>query len=287
MDIELLNHTYLALVNCTYGKETIENVLLQLNDFEKALKKIKNTAQFIQDYYNILCTIQYNLYAIISDNRYTSHKDELLDYRNRIFLSKLNTLKPENIMRKVTDIFNDFIKGITWFDNEKVFSAETPAYHRHGSCPERGNHNENCNDTSVDNLLKAERLEKCYIERLIYNDLWEKIMMMPQNKEHLDWLENTKRAYLTCFKDTNLEIQIEYSNKKYIEYIPETLHIKKNNEEYTYYKEYLYNRRIYIYPIDCRKKIGSKIYKKKNYGLEDNYWKEISTTTESKKHGSI
>lgn len=98
-------------------------------------------------------------------------------------------------------------------------------------------------------------------------------MMFPQDKEHLNWLNDTKKAYLTCFPNTSVEIKLEYSTKKYIEYIPETLFIKKNNEEYTYYKEFLYNKRIYIYPIECIKKNGNAIYKKKNYGLEDNYWK--------------
>ena len=278
MNKELLTETYLKLVNFTYGKEKIENVLLVLDNFEIALRKIKNVPQFINDNSSILSTIQYNLYSIISDIKNIDYKSELLNSRNRIFLSKLPTLKPENIMHKVTDIFNDFIKGITWFDNEKQFNQKEPAYHRHGSCQERGKMNDNCKE----NQERARNIEKCYIERLIYNELWEKIMMFPQDKEHLDWLNDTKKAYLTCFPNTNIEIKLEYSTKKYIEYIPEVLRITKNNEEYIYYKDYLYNKRIYIYPIECIKKLGNVIYKKKNYGLEDNYWK-ISVGSDTKK----
>ena len=35
-------------------------------------------------------------------------------------------------MRKVTDTLHDFIKGITWFDNEHTYSPKEPAYHRPG-----------------------------------------------------------------------------------------------------------------------------------------------------------
>lgn len=76
------------------------------------------------------------------------------------------TYGKENIdnVLKDTDIFNDFIKGITWFHNEKVFNLKEPAYHRHGSCQERGKMNDNCKE-------RAENIEKCYFERLIYNEL--------------------------------------------------------------------------------------------------------------------
>lgn len=141
-------------------------------------------------------------------------------------------------MQKNLDIFNDFMKGITLFDDEKGFRPNIyePIFNRH-----------------------KENNEKCYIEKLVYNEICR-----------------DQKIDLNDLGRYNIEIKIEYSTKKYIEHIPKILHIFKNNEEYTYYKEFLYDRRIYMYPVYCTKKINNIIYKKENYGLTDNLWKLTS-----------
>ena len=288
---QLLSNANIILCKATYHRDSIENVMSILLAFEQELNKIKkkDIPEFIQKYGCMLSSIQYNLYTLISDPNNATHKPDLLNSRNRIFFSKLPSIQPEIVMRKVTDIFHDFIKGITWFDNEHTYSPKEPAYHRPGSCPANGQNNPTC---TKGNNINANVIEKCYIERLIYNAIWQKIMMFPQDKQHNDWLENTRKAYNTCFPNTNIEATLGYSNKKYIEHIPEVLSVTKTNnliftkDECIYTKEYLYNRRMYVFPVDCVKHVGTMIYKKKNYYVEDSIWKAVNTQNDAKMYAT-
>jgi hypothetical protein len=285
---EFIKETNLTLCKATYKRESIENVLAILKNFEKHLKKANDISAIIEDHNDMLLSIQYNLYFLISEKGNSSFKKDLLDCRNRIFLSKLPGVKPIDLMQKVTTIFNDFIKGITWFISEKRYKLTEPAYHRDGSCPARGGLNPTC--TLFDNV-NADVIEKCYIERLIYDNIWQVVMMCAQDKEHQNWLEETRKAYKTCFPNTILEIKVQYSDKKYIEHIPERLTVTKTNvllysvEEYKYTKEYSYQKRIYVYPVRCVKYVGRNTYRKNTYYIEDDVWK-LQPVKTLKQHAS-
>ena len=76
----------------------------------------------------------------------------------------------------VTDLFEMFIKGITYFSNES--SDVHPIYHRFYSCgPREDTHrlgNLVCTGTLGKTELNRRRnlIERCYIERLIFDKLW-------------------------------------------------------------------------------------------------------------------
>jgi len=43
---------------------------------------------------------------------------------NRIYLSKFPSLQLENVMQNVTEIFNEFVKGIILFDSEEPYNLK-------------------------------------------------------------------------------------------------------------------------------------------------------------------
>jgi hypothetical protein len=124
----------------------------------------------------------------------------------------------------VTLIFNEFIKGITFFEDEQ--SADTPIYHRLVSCGPGDDSFRNaylqCNSSMspVEVQKVSNRINTCYIERLIYDVLWkDQSLYFPtsvtdsgnkQNKGHLDRIEVTHNDYKTCFPDTHIEAHIIY-----------------------------------------------------------------------------
>ena len=170
----------------------------------------------------------------------------------------------------ITELFENFIKGITYFSNE--VSDARPIYHRLYSCgPHEDSHrtgNLVCT-AGLDRKELARRrplIERCYVERLIYDKLWTKeALFFPavgtqetsQDTGHMFRLDLTKKDFETCFPNTELSVQIDYDDN-----MPTTLVLKKNigNEttEIRYKKNINitgYGHRIYEDLVECRKEV--------------------------------
>ncbi|MFM2010356.1 MAG: hypothetical protein RLZZ479_747 [Bacteroidota bacterium] len=91
-------------------------------------------------------------------------------------------------------------------------------------------------------LAKVKRqIQTCYLERLIYDDLYKKqTLFFPkqgdaspaQDDGHVHWLEQTKRDYLTCFPNEDIKVSLEefHNNTSF----PTVLRVSRNNIDEVY-----------------------------------------------------
>jgi hypothetical protein len=227
------------------------------------------------------------------------HKADIIVYRDRIFMSRLRDIVIVEKSRKLTSLFNEFIKGITYFDNEQVYSVREPVYHRRGSCVARGNINKEC-DGLITNAETSQEIEKCYIERLIYDKMWSEILGMQQDEGHLNWISQTKNAYRTCFPNRDIEVELPEFPQDYRSFndlnnshqklvVPTQLIIRyyENGSLHsteTYTKTYNDVLNQYIYPVDCIKKIGQNIFiRSSNFDDNGHNWIAVGGKTIRKK----
>ena len=214
MNSDYLQNVLMSLVDCSRGRISKIDVLNVLNDFKDNIRKtlLKRPAEkdmFIKTYYDILSSIKFELDYLIKEPHMQPNND-IIRLRDRLYADLLFDIQVENEMRKVTGIFNEFLKGITYFSNQIPNSGQ-PVYHRPGfSCKSRGQKNDEC-DEKNSNTVKASKkktIRICYIERLVYDELWIKMMFSSQDLRHVSWLDDTMKAYQTCFSDGNIRIEL-------------------------------------------------------------------------------
>ena len=179
----------------------------------------------------------------------------LRSLHDKIFVKALECDKAMRL--SVTTLFENFIKGLTYFAKEQ--SKSTPIYHRIYSC---GPHSEThrlgnlvCN-TSLNEIEIGRRrilIERCYIERLIYDQLYvHETLHFPlsgnsihqQNVGHLYRLDLTRKDFETCFPDVKITVEIEYQDGfPYILIVQRTDKANKMDTYLKYYKTVRLNNR--------------------------------------------
>jgi hypothetical protein len=187
----LLNDTKINLIEYSrdFFQGPFNNLVIKLNSI------IRYRNNYFDQNKQLFKDIQVEIFQCIRHNNIpNNHKQDLILLRDRLFIPRYRQeiIEPS----KVTKLFNDFIKGITVFS-----SLSQPIYHRRRSCSSRG---------SPSNRTKEKEIERCYIERLIYDELWEKYTQSFQDQNHLNWLEDTTNAYQTCYPNTVIKIRINY-----------------------------------------------------------------------------
>ena len=226
-------------------KNINENKLIDLyknlDIFYSKLYNIKNNHILLQGF------IDYN-YIKIKEVKYFLLSTKTIKSRSmhdKIFtkLLKLNNFIPLGI----TQVFKDFIEGITYFSDELENKIKIPIYHRAASC---GNSSEDfkkkyfdCYNTNTPEEIeiKKKHIFKCYVERLIYDDMFRTLSLhfpstlnnqnLKQNKGHLFQLSERAKNYNKCFLNINIIIELEYDNNLpiilKINYIKDNKIIKK------------------------------------------------------------
>jgi hypothetical protein len=200
-----------------------------------------------------------------------------------------------------TKLFGEFIPGITYFKIQEPF-IKYPIYHRLLSCgpgtPEFRNNFNKCTETMTrtnrDDVKK--RIETCYIERLMYNDIYRKTeLFIPgeersQNPGHINWLDlETKGDFATCFPNVNLEVNVDL--KRFLT-VSKPVSVKIVRSINGSHKSTLvFKRRVNIDThgtitydpfVDCIKTIESKNgkvtkwYKIQEFDMEVDKWKRIA-----------
>ena len=128
-----------------------------------------------------------------------------------------------NMPLGITITFEHFVKGITYFSNEKENKSQIPIYHRAASC---GNKRKNFRDLISQNHISDEakkiHIHKCYLERLIYDDMYKHLTFhfpknkntqeLAQNKGHLHQLHSRAQNYFNHFLGEDIKIQLFYDN---------------------------------------------------------------------------
>lgn len=188
-----------------YKQITQSNLVALLQEFENRLREQILDETFLLQNYEVLSSIKFELEYILKEPNVRKNNGKLIGFRDRIFKNLLSSINVVNDRKKVTDLFDEFIKGITYFSNQQRFSTFQPAYHRDVSCSRKGEPNKKC--TSLDKSNSSD-IERCYIERLIYDEMWNHMMNSQQNANHVNWLQDTKLAYTTCFPKTEIKVTI-------------------------------------------------------------------------------
>jgi hypothetical protein len=252
-----MNENYLhsirsVLLDCSHQRTTVDTVVQKLQTFENDLRQLssQDRQSLIQTHLEILSAIKFELSYLLKEQSIGVRKADIIRCRDRIFGSLLRNVDFINERTKVTKLFNEFIKGITYFSNESVFDVKQPAYHRNGACPPKGSQNIEClltNNATIKTKKKKE-IRKCYIERLIYDNLWTRLIFSSQDIEHITWLEKTKKAYETCFPNIDIYIDVLFDEQNHI---PCRLKIYEGDIEEIYEKRYDITSHSYVYPVDC------------------------------------
>ena len=253
--LNILKHN----VDENINENNLSDLYTKLNIFYEKLNEIKNNNILLQGFIdNNYCQIkEVKLFLI---NRKT---DKARSLHDKIFteILKFNSYIPLGI----SHVFEDFIKGITYFSDELENKKKIPIYHRAASC---GNSSEDfrkkylqCYNTNIPEEIekKKEHIFKCYLERLIYDDMFRNLTFhfpknlseqeLKQNNGHIFQLIERAKNFNKCFNNIELNIDIKYDNNfpiiLDINYLKNNLLIKKEIFMKTTYIDEYGNTRYY------------------------------------------
>jgi len=196
------------LQQLTFKLVTLDKAEPALKDIEKELRKVPIAEWEALRLANVseLTKLKWDLEYLLKEPNIRSNNGVLIGFRDRMYKRLFEGIDIINERKVVTNTFNEFIKGITYFA-PVIANSEEPVYHRDGSCPPRDMPNLTCESDTLSPSIKK-RVYTCYIERLIYDELWLQMMGMHQNAAHLRWLQDTTRAFRTCFTNTTVSVSI-------------------------------------------------------------------------------
>lgn len=216
-----------------------------------------------QTYYNELLRLKHGLLSL---------KQRAL--HDRIF----NVINVTNATpRGITVMFEELIKGITYFASQRDPSSTFPVYHRYAACGvgtqiHRRDHLTCHKDiTQRERNERKQKIETCYIERLIYDKLWQhESLLFPrtgtevapvQDDGHIHFLDVVRQDYRSCFKDCDIRVELEYRDAYPIRV--SIMRFRKNTLTMTeiYERSYHFSpfgNKQYDALIECRKIILNK-----------------------------
>lgn len=233
---------------------------------------------------------------------------ELRGFHDRVFK---NVFRIGNrVPRHVTRVFDDFVKGITYFEFENP--AQQPIYHRLHACgngtdPFRQQYHQ-CKKSmfEFDGKIKTQscvgvaaqrhnrktkkdvqtRITKCYLERMIYDRLYRDLELTfdkepEQDGGHLHRMQLTKEDFESCFPKTRFDIDIEYDNM--LPYKLTIVRYVKDKEvsREVYVKRIVFDKvfggKMYYEVVECYKHVGNRTYKRlQGFGARPKRWVTLS-----------
>jgi hypothetical protein len=254
-----------------FGSE--KNLSTSLKAFEKTL--IRSDDMYIV----ALKDVHQEELKRISNTLKQSKLPNMRGFLDRVFVQKL-AFNMKHVPHGVTLLFEEFIKGTTFFSYQRDPTSTTPIYHRFFSCGIGTELWRKNNMVCLDGLPKSEKnrrrplIERCYLERQVYDLLYKNEMLHfprvgPQEPEqdegHMFRLDLTRQDFETCFKGHNLEVGVKYEDN-----FPTQLTVVryKNNKELwkeTYTKSFNFTvsgNKVYDAVVECKREVGGKIYMK-------------------------
>ena len=243
----------------TFKVITMENATPSLLDLEKKLKMIPvaEWPSLRLTHISELTQLKWDLEYVLKEPNIRSNNRVLIGFRDRHYNLLFDGIEIINERKLVTNTFNEFVRGITYFTTEPAGTIHAePVYHRPDSCPPNDKPNMNC--TEPHNADTKKKLLKCYIERLIYDELWIQLLSMQQNQAHLLWLSDTQTAFNTCFPNTRISVSI-----RMIDQHPDNVAITVEDDSGTttelYSKAYFVVDARYDTQITCLKIVNSQV----------------------------
>ena len=277
----------------TFQKEhfNIDAFKTLLTKWERELKKSSDHGhELVEVHYSELARTKQTLLEMAE----TFH--DVRGFYDRIFK---NMLSMEHYVSTLSVIFSGFIKGITFFTYQKVDPLDVPVYHRIFAC---GTGDDAFRQANASQCMQKEmrrdvrkRIETCYIERLIYDDMYrhqtlhfpapvsgydENTHNIIQDKGHLFRLDLTKTDFKTCFPNLDIEIDMEYDGMWPIALIITRSIRGRVSSVETYVKntEFLSMQsgiKRYASFVDCTKKTENAMYVAVNRFEMPGVWKKV------------
>lgn len=211
---------------------TLSELATSCSMFYKELEKTKEGQQmlFKDKHYDLLLKMKHFMNNVKGNTAIRSLHDKIFKV--------LQFTK--NAPMGYTVMFEEFIKGMTYFSSQSP-SKKHPIYHRLASCgPIDEKHRSKfvqCNANNTNNnerKLVKKRVETCYIERLIFDEIYKnQTLFFPhtaaykkhsQDDGHVNWLENEiKKDYKACFPSMSINVQVS----GYVQSMPTCLEISR------------------------------------------------------------
>ena len=189
-----------------------------LQDLSKSLIPVlKLKPEFIKEFQGELVQIHILLVGKVAKYYFNNTTiNQIRRIHDKLF-NYINIRNPKTFYLYLpTQYFHEFIKGITYFQNEK--SDDVPLYHREISCGSKAltlKEKYQLFTTNNDNIIKTKKsyVRKCYIERLIYDKIYSHLFF-EQDIGHLHELKDTSRLYQDYFPNENINININFVRTK-------------------------------------------------------------------------
>ena len=259
----------------------LNNFSQALRDFDKALNKATEMDKgFIIDmFYEKLVQIKYILIELKTQ--------EARSYHDKFFNKHLKL--PNKTPKKVTLLFKQFIKGITYFEYQQNHVNDIPIYHRLYSCGDGTDLYRNNNMICLKNISRVEKnrrkklIERCYIERLIYDALFKYDTSIGTNEHtqdegHLFRLDLTRQDYETCFKNCKIDVEIEWNDGMPLKLVIIRSNKGKTTSREIYIKSYIFDglqNKIFDSIVECHKEVAEKHYMKFQTFFKEMEWKPV------------
>jgi len=244
---------------------SIDKLVTTLKQFEKSLATISPEQKvYLADVmYDDLVRLKFQLKSIKGNGQVTSLHDKI--FKNLLGWDSRKT--PHGI----TLLFEEFIKGITYFRKQVDPSNPVPIYHRFMACGNGSEEFRNNNNICLQGMSRAERKERkalikrCYIERLVYNEMYKHESLhfplvgtnaFSQDEGHVFRIGMTLTDFQTCFKDQDFKVSLEWDSMYPVKLTIDQLIKNKLVSSEVYYKELanLDSRfKVYRTTVDCKK----------------------------------
>lgn len=228
-------------------KRTLDDLVAALKDLLNYIPQVIGTdaerRAFVEEHIGELYSLSVLLQELIDDppslrdgTSPESVKSIVRSYLDKIFK---NSLKMRGISSNfaITHTFMEFIKGITYFDNQaNAFPQRHPIYHRIYSCGDGTDafraQQLRCRQYGMPSEERDEvkaRIFRCYVERLIYDNMYRSMhgavfamtsgpgnVPFTQDDGHMNFLAETRADFQSCYPCLEILVDIEYD--------PETLY---------------------------------------------------------------
>ena len=240
---------------------TLTAVVQTLRRFDRVLDGVSPIVleEFRDTYHSEIARVKYTLKAF-RDPQTTSLHDKI--FTNRLAI-------PKAVPLGITRLFEEFIKGISYFKHERLPEA-MPVYHRLFSCGPGDTAFRStflvCDQTlsKSEKKVRQGRIRKCYLERLIYDSMYRHETPNAQDSQHLFRLDLTKTDFQSCFQGRDMRIDIQWDSG-----MPTVLTVehvgRDGNVDYTerFVKTFTFmqhGNKVLDPSVDCTKTTSTKKY---------------------------
>lgn len=196
-------------------KPLLSNLQKHTEQFVQFAKKELELASFTEEHIGLI----YRIYDTLVGAFGKVHGGNGMEYRRLCdkIMNALNIKRPMSRFASVPAIFlAHLLRGITYFESDE--EIDWPRYHRKQSCGEKFKIRTEDSKRIVDEKKAA--LQKCYIERSVYNELHHHILHR-QDTGHLVELRHIQQLWQDYYPGEEIIVKVEYDAFN----LPSSLHI--------------------------------------------------------------